>query len=899
MPERRPDAAARRSPRACRERERSAKVGCRLAMLASDCCNRLQARCFHRHSEARYTGGRAASGRQAGDRQAGGRQAGRSVDDAARYTTNAAGGEAGRLLAGFDWTASGLGPIAAWPETLRICVGLLLESPAPMVLLWGADGIMIYNDAYSAFAGGRHPRLFGAPVLQGWPEAAAFNARVMETVLRGETLSFRGEPLILQRDGVPEPVWLDLDYSPVRDESGRPVGVLAIVAETTGGMLAQGQAALLTQSLRDSEAQFRSLAEALPHHLWLAGPDGALTWFNARVYEYTGAAQGALNGAAWAVMVHPDDLATTGVAWSAAVAQGRLYENEFRLRDADGRYRWYLARAVPVRDQDGRVLRWIGTNTDMHDSREATAALARLNATLEKRVLERTADLADSQNRLRSFYDYSTEYHAMLRACRDGSFVYEDANPALLALYGLTRERVIGQSVDALFGAAGAEINAELTACLRGDGPHRYTQHHGERTLEAVASVIPGDVPRLVVTARDVTDARILEEQLRQAQKMEAVGQLTGGIAHDFNNLLQGIVGSLDLMQKRIDQGRFTELARFAAGAMASANRAAALTHRLLAFSRRQPLDPKPLRVNSLVSSMEDLLGRTIGERIELRLMLDDRLWLTLCDSNQLENALLNLTINARDAMADGGRLTIATANIRLSAAEAAQHREAKPGSYICLSVADTGTGMPPEIARRAFDPFFTTKPIGQGTGLGLSMIYGFARQSNGHARIVSAPGLGTTVQLYLPRHRGPDSAEPSGEPEMARTAGSGEVVLVVEDETVVRQLIVDVLHDLGYRTLQATDGNSGLALLLSDQRIDLLVSDLGLPGLNGRQLVEAGRVRRPGLKVLFMTGYAEKAAAGEAALDPGMAMIPKPFTMETLAARIHEMIAAKPFEQS
>ncbi len=346
-------------------------------------------------------------------------------------------------------------------------------------------------------------------------------------------------------------------------------------------------------------------------------------------------------------------------------------------------------------------------------------------------------------------------------------------------------------------------------------------------------------------------------------------------------------------MQRRVTQGRTVGIDDLIAGAVVSANRAAALTHRLLAFSRRQPLDPKPVRANPLVSGMEDLLRRTMGEAIRLELALADDLWPTLCDPNQLESAVLNMVINARDAMPDGGRLRIGTSNEHLDGAYA-HARGANPGQHVCVCVADTGIGMPPDVIERAFDPFFTTQPIGQGTGLGLSMIYGFARQSEGCCKIDSTLGQGTMVKLYLPRCRG-EAAEEGPIPGLtaAHEAEHGETVLVVEDEPVVRGLVVEVLRDLGYRALEAVDGPSGLQVLRSRQRVDLLVTDIGLPGLNGRQMADAARERRPDLKVLFMTGYAENAAIANGFLEPGMALITKPFAMEVLATRIRGMIEA------
>jgi signal transduction histidine kinase/CheY-like chemotaxis protein len=392
---------------------------------------------------------------------------------------------------------------------------------------------------------------------------------------------------------------------------------------------------------------------------------------------------------------------------------------------------------------------------------------------------------------------------------------------------------------------------------------------------------------------RDRTQELIeAQEALRQAQKMEAVGQLTGGIAHDFNNLLQGITGSLEIVQRRVAQGRIDELDRFITGATTAANRAASLTHRLLAFSRRQPLDPRPVQANALIASLEDLLRRTTGEQIAFETVLAEGLWTTLCDPNQLENSLLNLVINARDAMPDGGVLTIETRNALLDDHFAASQRDVRPGQYVCICVSDTGTGMSADTIAKAFEPFFTTKPIGQGTGLGLSMIYGFARQSEGYARIYSEVGHGTTIKLYLPRHYG-EAEQGEALPGLTQdhATNAGEIVLVVEDDAVVRALIVEVLGELGYQAVEAHDGPAGLDRLRTMERIDLLVTDIGLPGLNGRQVADAGRMMRPGLRVLFMTGYAENAALASGFLEPGMSMITKPFAMEALATQIRTII--------
>jgi PAS domain S-box-containing protein len=554
----------------------------------------------------------------------------------------AGGSEMARLIRAHDWSES-LGPIADWPTSLKTTVDLMVQSPVPLVLLWGPDGIMLYNDAYGVFAGNRHPGLLGSKVLEGWPEAADLNSHVMATCMAGGTLEYKDTELALNRRGRLEPAWLDLFYSPVIDESGRPGGVIAVVIETTE-----------------------------------------------------------------------------------------------------------------------RV--------------QARAALADLNATLEGRVAERTQQLIET------------------------------------------------------------------------------------------------------------------EEALRQAQKMEAVGQLTGGIAHDFNNLLQGITGALDRVQHRIAEGRAHEADRFLKAAVDSASRAAALTHRLLAFSRRQTLDPRPLDANRLIGGMEELIRRTMGPNVEIEVVGAGGLWPIRIDPSQLENSLLNLCINARDAMPEGGQLIVETANKWLDD-HASRDRDLPPGQYVSLCVTDTGTGMTPEVMERAFDPFYTTKPIGHGTGLGLSMVYGFVRQSGGQVRIYSELGKGTTMCLYFPRHLGV-AEERATLPSEAVEQGFGETVLLVDDDATVRMLLAEVLTESGYKLLEAGDGASAMKHLGTDLRIDMMVTDVGLPGgMNGRQVADAARTMRPDLKVLFITGYAENAAITSGHLEAGMQILAKPFAMSTLANKVREML--------
>ena len=388
--------------------------------------------------------------------------------------------------------------------------------------------------------------------------------------------------------------------------------------------------------------------------------------------------------------------------------------------------------------------------------------------------------------------------------------------------------------------------------------------------------------------AAEVAEHSQTEEALRQAQKMDAVGQLTGGIAHDFNNLLTGIIGSLDLMQRRHARGE-QDHERYINAAVNSAQRAAALTQRLLAFSRQQALDLRPVDVNQMVASLEDLLHRTTGENIAVVTQLSAGLPPACMDMNQLESAVINLVINARDSMPHGGRVTLATRSVQIGSEPDPARRGLTEGDYVLLSVTDTGTGMTPEVVERAFEPFFTTKPIGQGTGLGLSMVYGYIKQAKGYIQLESKPFDGTSVYLYLPVHHGaisPVKVEPERTPQ-----GTGETILVVEDEPVVRSLVVEVLNDLGYETLEAGEASEALEITESQQRIDLMVSDVGLPGMNGRQLAEIVRQQRPGLKVLFATGYAESFAANDL-LGPDMAVMTKPFAIDAFALKVGEMLS-------
>ncbi|WP_267358578.1 MULTISPECIES: PAS domain S-box protein [unclassified Methylobacterium] len=637
--------------------------------------------------------------------------------------------------------------------------------------------------------------------------------------------------------------------------------------------------------LQASEAQFRAFAEAVPNQVWGARPDGTLYWFNEQAYAYTGAAPGALNAiATWCDLIHPDDLRAAKDGWKRSVATGEPYEVEFRIRGAGGGHRWFLARAQPVRDADSTLTQWVGTHTDIDERRRQAEEL-------ERQVAARTAE--------RDMI-WKASSDLLCVANFEGYFV--SLNPAWTATLGWTEAEMKARPfLDLVHPEDRAGTEAAAAGLSQGEPQlsfeNRYRHRDGSWRWLSWNAVPNGGL--IYATVRDVSATKAqaealarTEEALRQSQKMEAVGQLTGGLAHDFNNMLAGIVGSLELMQTRMLQGRMGDLERYIGAAQGAARRAAALTHRLLAFSRRQTLAPKPTDVNRLIEGMEELVRRTVGPSVSVEVVGAGGLWPTLVDPSQLENALLNLCINARDAMPDGGRIVVETSNRWLDRT-AARERDLEPGQYVALCVSDNGTGMAPEVVAKAFDPFFTTKPMGEGTGLGLSMIYGFAKQSGGQVRIYSEPGKGTMVCIYLPRHLG--EAEGAVEvPDLSDAARAkvGETVLVVDDEPTVRMLVTEVLEDLGYAAIEAADGASGLKVLQSDVRIDLLITDVGLPGgMNGRQMADAAKVSRPDLRVLFITGYAENAALNHGHLAPGMEVLVKPFALEALASRIRGLI--------
>ena len=662
------------------------------------------------------------------------------------------------------------------------------------------------------------------------------------------------------------------------------------VAERTWSALERAKA----QAAKDrSEIRFSRFAELSPAIVWFGRGDGTRSYVNERWTEYTGQLVGSAVGMGWTDAVHPDDRQALLGRWGDAARLGH-FEAEARVRSSDGSYRWFLLRATPVR---GDTFDWIGFDADIDDivlAREdlekSRLALEAANRELETNVEARTRD----HNRL-----WRISQELMLIADYAGRITA--VNPSAKRILGWTESEMVGRSLVEFLHPDDRESTSAEVAKLASGRPtlafnNRYRHRDGTyRHLGWTAVPYEGHIHAV---GRDVTaevEAKEAlhqaEDNFRQAQKMEAVGQLTGGIAHDFNDIIAGISGSLELMSTRLAQGRIGDLDRYVNAATGAAKRAAGLTQRLLAFSRRQTLEPKPTDLNRLVNGMMDLISRSVGPEIAVETAGASGLWTTFVDAGQLENALLNLCINARDAMPDGGKLTIETANRWMDEPAALQHSLA-PGQYVSLCVSDTGTGMPPEVVQRAFDPFYTTKPIGQGTGLGLSMVYGFAGQSGGAVRIYSEVGKGTMVCIYLPRNSSDALVEDAEQQATDLPRAEGETVLLVDDEPLVRMVASEALQELNYTVIEAADGASALKILSSDRHIDLLITDVGLPGgINGRQVAEAARVRRPGLGVLFITGYAENAVLNHGHLDNGMNVMTKPFRVEAFARRVRDLI--------
>ncbi|MDO9336094.1 MAG: PAS domain-containing protein [Caulobacter sp.] len=848
------------------------------------------------------------------------------------------GGEMGERMRAFDWTATGIGAPQTWPEALRTLVALMLNSRQGMFVAWGPELTWMCNDAFLPILADKHPAALGRPIADVWADAWPTVGPLFDEVLAGRSQRFEDLPVPLVRAGEATEAWFNFSYNPVRNGAGAIVGVYAVVTETTDKVRA-------IAALGSQREQFARLFDQAPSFMtMLSGPEHRIDLANPAYMKLVGhrpvigltVAEALPEAAAQGYIDLLDQVYASGeayVATSAPYAMQTEPGGPVDQRTLDFLYQ-------PIRDPDGQVTGIFVEGADVTE-----------RAVLEQRRLA----LVELGDRIRDFEDPDELAYAAaeilgrtLGVSRAGYGVIDkqaetitiarDWNaPGIQSLAGVLQFRDYGSYIEdlkagrtvliadadldprsadnaAALKAISAQAFVNMPVTEQGDFVALLYLNHAEArpwTEDELALVrevadrtraaterrrVEQELRILAATLEEQVEARTRElrqneEALRQAQKMEAVGQLTGGLAHDFNNLLAAVSGNLELLESRLLGGRLVGLDRYIDNAQGAARRAAALTQRLLAFSRRQTLDPRPTDINRLIGGLEELIRRSVGPEIEVEIVGAAGLWPARIDPSQLENSLLNLCINARDAMApNGGRITIETANKWLDQ-RAASERDLPPGQYLSVCVSDTGTGMTPEVVSRAFDPFYTTKPLGEGTGLGLSMVYGFARQSGGQVRIYSEVGKGTTMCLYLPRFHG--KAEEVRGPETPTPGhGDGETVLVIDDEPAIRALIVEVLQDSGYNAIEAADGPEGLKVLESDARIDLLVTDVGLPGgMNGRQVADAARVGRPDLKVLFITGFAENAAVGNGHLAPGMEVMTKPFAMAALANRIRDLI--------
>ncbi|MBX9408538.1 PAS domain-containing protein [Pseudomonas baetica] len=685
---------------------------------------------------------------------------------------------AGRICA-FDWRQTELGPLETWPASLCSTVQMMLASPLPLVMLWGRAGYMIYNDAYSTFAGGRHPFLLGSPVELGWPEVAEFNRHVVDTCLAGGTLSFRNKDMVLLRDGIPEEVCLDLYYSPVANDEGVPSGVMAIVVDTTEFMRSERLRQAAEDAYRADNERVRLALNAgalLGSFVWDVRNDvlSADERF-ARTFSYPADQDLTdLPQKLTEARIHPDDLAWVQERVNQVLQTGEPYNAEYRVLRPDGNYMWVQASGACEFNEQGEPFRFPGVLIDIHERKIAEESLLKFTRNLEQRVAD--------------------------------------------------------------------EVGARLAA----------------------------------------------EEQLRQSQKLEAIGGLTGGVAHDFNNLLQVIAGNLHLLARH--EPNNANVQRRVSASLAAVERGAKLSSQLLAFARRQPLSPAVCNLQQIFEGVGELLQRALGETIQIDVQLPQAPWHINVDRNQLENAILNLAINARDAMKGEGTIVLSASNVALDG-EFCVGKGITPGEFVRVAVSDTGPGIPPQMLEQVFEPFFTTKADGQGTGLGLSMVFGFVKQSGGHVEIDSAPGEGTRVQLYFARSLRPIREEA---PNIESQLGGGhETILVVEDNDAVRASAVELLREEGYRVLTAGNGDVAMQMLLEGCDVDLIFTDVVMPGLiKSSDLFVWSKVQVPPVAVLFTSGHTRDIISRNHQLSPDTHLLSKPYSPEALLQMIRDVLS-------
>ncbi|WP_211596200.1 hybrid sensor histidine kinase/response regulator [Paracoccus aestuariivivens] len=774
---------------------------------------------------------------------------------------------------------------------------------------------MIYNDSYIEIAGSYHPRAMGGTVPEIWPEIWDWNRRIIEEGRQGKVQAFREQTLTLNRHGRPEEAVFDLFYTPIYSDDGLRVdGVLCTVLEITDAVAARAL-------LAESRTEIYSLADALPILVGFLDRSLIFRLANGRYLDVFGVPPERVIGHHKREIVGETYFASREPSLKRALA-GEMVINDAPVTLPDGRVHTFEVRYIPRRDSEGKVLGIYVLMIDVEDRKNTEQELRHSNERFAAAVNaihgvlwtnspdgkmrgeqagwanltgqgfeeyqdcgwvdvvhpdDRAGSLASWQEAVATKATYTWE-HRVRR--KDGQW----RNFAIRAvptrdLEGEIREWV-GVHTDITEQRA-----AEAQLVDRAQDLERQVRHR-RRAEDQLRLLNEGLEARV---QSEVAERRKAEHALQQSQKMEAIGQLTGGIAHDFNNLLQVVSGNLHLLLRDVTGNeRAEEKVR---NALSGVQRGAKLANQLLAFGRRQPLEPRVLNIGRLVSGMDDMLRRSLGEAIEIDVICSGGLWNAYVDPGQIENVLLNLAINARDAMDGSGKLIIEVGNAHLDQAYAEDNSEVTPGQYVMLAVSDTGTGMSREVLEKVFEPFFSTKPEGRGTGLGLSMVYGFVKQSGGHVSIYSELGQGTTVKVFLPR----SMAEEDREVVMKAgpVTGGTETILVVEDDEAVRTTVVELLTDLGYRVLTAKDPLAGLSVIESGVPIDVLFTDVIMPGpLTSREMAQRAQERLPEIAVLFTSGYTENSIVHGGRLDHGVELLSKPYSHEALARRLRHVIA-------
>ena len=854
----------------------------------------------------------------------------------------------GREIAEHDWSGTPLGSPEAWPPALRSSVALMLACPTPMFLAWGPDLLSFYNDAYRPILGYRLKWALGRPFREVWSEIWEEIEPLVSRTLAGESCTMTDMPLDLRRQGMSEESWWTFTYSPVFDDDGEIAGLLNVTGETTARVIAERERRAADERLDMALSAGNSIGvwdwdvlndrvTADTRFASLFGIDPERAAQGAPLHEFfTG--------------IHPEDRERVQGEVASAIASCGSFVSEYRLLHRDGSVRWVSGQGRCIAGNDGACVRFPGVSYDITDRMTSELALRTAKAerdfVIDLTTRQRVATDPEAIIRMSAealgqrLGVHRAGFYRLLgeKQMRHGANWTDGTLGPLVGVQPVSafgeraeRQRRRGKTLvfsdsrhdngGDLLPYADNGVLAGLCVPLMDEGRWQagiYLHHAEVRHWTPAEIALVKEVAELTWLAveraeallrlsqrvdqqsvalaeasteiREEADRRAAaESQLRQLQKMESLGQLTGGIAHDFNNMLAIVIGGLNLAQRRLQRGEL-DVGKYLNGAMEGATRAATLTQRLLAFSRQQPLSPEAIDGNKLVSGLTELLSRSLGELVQIETILGAGLWRAKADPVELENVIVNLAVNARDAMPGGGKLTIETCNAHVDDAYA-REAEIAAGQYVQIAVSDTGTGMSPEVLAKVFDPFFTTKPTGKGTGLGLSQVFGFARQSGGHVRVYSELGHGTTFKLYLPRFWGEER------PTLRRVAGPvrqgspADIIMVVEDEERVRNNSVETLRELGYTVLHAASGQEALAMIEAGQDVTLLFTDIVMPGMTGRQLADRATELLPRLKVVYTTGYTRNAVVHNGVLDPGTNFLPKPFGIDQLAAKIGEVL--------